>query len=166
MKKSWKDVPNFDGLEASNNGEIRKYRQFIHRRDYINTTCRTAAGGYTCVSYGGKTYFVHELVALAWIPNPKELPFINHKNGNKADNRIDNLEWCTGKHNTLHAIYELGHIPTFGIKPVNVFRNGILIMRAASVREAARFLGCESNQISRVCRGQRSHYMGYKIEFC
>ena len=46
---------------------------------------------------------VHRLVAEAYIPNPKNLPFINHKDGNPQNNMVDNLEWCDGRHNSLHA---------------------------------------------------------------
>ena len=50
-----------------------------------------------------KAYKVHRLVALAFIPNPNDYPFVNHKNFNRQDNRVENLEWCTSKQNIQHS---------------------------------------------------------------
>lgn len=60
--------------------------------------------GYYRVHLGKHTYSVHRLVATAFIPNISDLPEVNHKDGNKANNSVDNLEWVTGKQNIIHAI--------------------------------------------------------------
>lgn len=68
----------------------------------------TLSKGYPGVrlynEYGGITLKVHRVVAVAWLPNPEELPQVNHKSGDKWDSSVDNLEWCSNLHNMQHAI--------------------------------------------------------------
>jgi hypothetical protein len=70
--------------------------------------CITSRNEYSRVKIKGKNYSVHRLVAEQHIPNPDNKPFVNHKNGIKSDNRVDNLEWVTQYENVLHATYMLG----------------------------------------------------------
>jgi len=65
------------------------------------------SAGYLYVVINGKTALVHRLVAEAWVPNPDNLDFVNHKDGDKKNNTVENLEWCSRSHNLQHA-YDTG----------------------------------------------------------
>lgn len=82
------------------NGRVVKH--WLNQRGYPRVTLTAPAGEQ-------KTFFLHRLLALAFIPNPENKPFINHIDGNKLNNRLDNLEWCTAKENYDHAV-EMGLI--------------------------------------------------------
>ena len=99
----WKDIPGYEGLyKVSNTGKIfsvvtNKELSVIQKKD-----------GYTCISlcdkdHNKKQYRIHQLVAKAFIPNPNNLPMINHKNEIKNDNRVENLEWCNNFYNSNYG---------------------------------------------------------------
>lgn len=96
----WKTIQNETNYEVSSEGQVRnKQTKQIKSLRYSNK-------GYARVTLypSGKTYSVHRLVAENFIINPNNYPSVNHKDGNKANNRLENLEWCTPKQNTGHAI--------------------------------------------------------------
>ncbi|MFB2938351.1 HNH endonuclease signature motif containing protein [Aerosakkonemataceae cyanobacterium BLCC-F154] len=70
--------------------------------------------GYVRVEIDGKATAIHRLVAQTFIPNPDQKPQVNHLNGVRDDNRVENLEWVTNQENSIHAIEQLGRKPSYG----------------------------------------------------
>ncbi len=101
MTEEWKDIPEYDLYQASNQGRIRnrKSKRIISSvpkgNGYVHVTIRNN-GKYTCPS-------VHKLVALAFLPNDEKKPTVNHKDKNRSNNNVENLEWATHSEQVTHA---------------------------------------------------------------
>ena len=114
----WKDVKGFEGrYQVSNLGRIKSLRwmqkhqtgkMFLKRERFIKVRIGKCFNGYNAVALekNGDQIgcFHHRIIAEAFIANPQNKPFINHINGIKTDNRIENLEWCTRSENAKHAV--------------------------------------------------------------
>ena len=108
FKEEWKPIVGFeDKYEVSNLGDIRRTYESTGPLDrgYVGKQLKPRTNNsYIRVSLGnGKSYAVHRLVAEAFLPNPEGKKTVNHKDGNKSNNRLDNLEWNTHSENVLHA---------------------------------------------------------------
>jgi archaellin len=115
-KELWKDIKGYKGFyQVSNRGNIRSFiikktqlkaKEPSYLKPYINNSgypsIDLSANYCTLIEGRRKVYKVHRLVALAFIPNTQNKPDVNHKDGNKLNNLLDNLEWVTKSENSKH----------------------------------------------------------------
>ena len=115
MTEVWLDIPGYEGLyQCSDAGRVKSLPRVIARKDGVLRrypgqvlTPVVHTHGYRqvilCKDGEKKLTLVHRIVALTFIPNPESLPCINHKNQDKADNRSENLEWCSVAYNNTYG---------------------------------------------------------------
>lgn len=109
-----------------------------------------------------KRYLIHKLVAETFIENPNDYKYINHKDNNTKNNKIENLEWCTQSYNIQYAYDKGNKIPPH-MKAVNQYSlSGKFIKTWNSLSEAGRELNIYSTNIGKVCKGKRNQTGGYK----
>ena len=163
IKEVWKDIPGYEGLyQVSNLGRVKSLVRKGKKEEIIlRQVCNR---GYLQVRLAknsiSKTYKVHRLVAQAFIPNPHNYPMINHKDEDKTNNCVWNLEWCNNSYNQLYGtlpekkrILNTNH-PSKSV-PVKQFTlEGKLIAKYPSQSEAARKTGIPQSCIYNNCAGK------------
>ena len=107
---------------------------------------------------------VHRLVAKAFIPNPDNLPEINHKDENCFNNCVENLEWCTNHYNQNYGTHQQRSARSRGI-PVVQIKDGVIVNEFWSASEAARATGFDQGNITKVCQGKWKSIGGYQWKY-
>lgn len=156
MEEIWKDVKGYEGLyQVSNMGRVRSLRRNIILKSQITRGYKRVA---LCTNNIPKLYSVHRLVANAFIPNPNNYPCINHKDENKANNCISNLEWCTQEYNLNYGTGIAKRARSNSKKVLQFKPDGTFIKEWESIRDIERMTGYSRGYISECCRGKQSYY--------
>lgn len=163
MDEIWKTIKDYEKYEVSNLGQVRnKQTMKILKHGEIR-------GGYLqielCNSGKKKFFYVHRLVAEAFIPNPNNFPQINHKDENKKNNFVDNLEWCTASYNVNYGTRNqkaAKKISKKNSKPVLCVETGQIF---ASTMDVQRKKGYFQQNISSACNGKRKTAYGYHWQY-
>ena len=167
MKGIWKDIEGYEGLyQVSNMGRVRS----LTRNNIILKKTITNRGYERVPLYKNKKsklFRVHRLVANAFIPNPDNLPQVNHKDENKLNNCVDNLEWCTQEYNQNYGTISirksqklLNHKNESKIV-LQYTLDGTFVKEWKSIKDVQRNLGFDHANISKGCRGKQAHGYSY-----
>lgn len=186
-KEIWKEIPLHQGYFASSFGRIRSKTGNIINGSRLKNR-------YILVYVDGKRYLKHRLIGEAFLPNPNNLPCINHKDENPENNRPDNLEWCTPAYNNsygshpqklsegrkgkkhskesrklisqkLNDFYNRGGRPS-NCLPIIVLKNGVPVGEYADITTASKALGMKSEtSIVNVLKGRSKTGYGYTFMY-
>lgn len=165
-QETWKDIADYDGrYQISNLGNVKTF--YPHSNGAISKV--KSKSGYHYVKLltngKGKHHRVHRLVAFAFIPNPLNLPFVNHINGIKTDNRVENLEWCTNDYNLEHAERVLGRVrgqKKKKILQVDLYGN---IVREIFGFLAVKDFGFNKSCVEKCCSGKAKSHHGFLFRY-
>lgn len=165
-EEEWKDVKGFEGLyQVSNLGRVKSLDgKSNHRGEIILKPITDKYGYYRVHLYKNaklKTALIHRLVTQAFIPNPDDLPCVNHKDENKLNNNVSNLEWCDNKYNNLYG-NRLNKVSKSLGKQVLCVETGKIYH---SVTEAYRQTGVDFSSIAKNCKGIRAIAGGYHWKY-
>lgn len=166
--EQWRPIDGYEGLyEISNLGRIKStYRQGCTTK-FLKIS--NNGNGYMmvrlCKNGKAKKFFLHRLLAKAFISNPENKPQVNHINENPSDNRLENLEWVTQKENNNHGSHNLNMAISLrsgkARKVVQYDLKGNELRRFDFLKEAAQFVGGNSINISRAARNVRNRETAY-----
>lgn len=157
----WRDIKDYPNYQVSNMGRVKSLNYKRTGKEKILKNSKNNSGYlYVCLTINKKehNYRIHRLVASAFLPNPNNLPQVNHINEIKTDNRVENLEYCDSSYNINY-----GTRTEKTQKPILQFTlDGELVRKWDSTIEVEKELGFYHSDISKCCKGKRKTASGYK----
>lgn len=173
MQEIWKDIKNYEGFyQVSNLGRVRvldrivnsaiKNNPKVKRKGKILKPALKREYYQVMLMLNGQRKYVsvHRLVAQAFIPNPNNLPQVNHKDENKLNNCADNLEWCSSKYNCNYGTRnsKIYNSTSFKKVKINAFDlNNNLVQTFSSLTEASRYCGCDVSKMCKCCKSEKEY---------
>lgn len=167
--EEWLPIKGYEDLyQVSNWGRVKSLN-YNHTRQEQILKPSTTKKGYQRIHFSkdGKQrmFLVHRLVANAFIPNPNNLPQVNHIDENPSNNHISNLEWCDCKYNCNYGSWIEKHSKANSKQITQLTLDGEFIKNWSSIIDVERKLGYHQSNISACCRDKLKTSYGYKWQF-
>ena len=154
----WRDIDGYNGLyQISNKGRVKRLLGPSERILKLWDNGRGYLRVYLTKENTSKYIRVHRLVARAFIPNPHNLPEVNHKDENKKNNYVENLEWCDRRYNVNYG----SRNERVSKKILQYSKSGEFIREWQGAREVERVLGIDNSHINACCRGKQKSAYGF-----
>ena len=162
MDEIWRDIKGYEGLyQISNKGRVKSLYNGSER---ILKSHDNGAGYLNVILYKNTAFqsiYIHSLVAIAFVPNPDNLPEVNHKDENKKNNCVENLEWMTRRDNINYGTRN-ERVGDSQSKPIFQYsKSGDFIREWKSAHEAKRVLGIDNSYIIKCCKGKYKSAYGF-----
>ena len=173
-KEIWKDIEGFEGLyQVSNMGRVKSLERTVWNKGtgyYMTVSERilkanNVGKGYLQVKLfkdgKRKTCYIHRIVATAFLDNPKNYNEVNHKDEDKTNNCVDNLEWCSHSYNNNYGTKNQRAVKKLSKPVIGVDKVTGLILEFPSAKEAGGVLGIDSSHITQCCKGKYKSIGGF-----
>jgi len=182
MEEIWKDYPEFEGrYKVSNLGRVKSLNYHRERREHILNPI-IDIGGYEIVKLckEGKVYprRVHLMVAMVYVPNPGNKPYVDHMDANRRNNRADNLRWCTMKENHNNPVSLLNHGKATQFcwsrglhdkckkEVLQYTLDGLFVAKHPSINAAGLSIGKQGTNIGYCVRYPQKHHKAHGFLWC
>ena len=154
MEEIWKVIEDAPSYSVSNLGRVKNNRNNRLLKPHLERN------GYMRVELASRKYLVHRLVAKEFVPNPDDLPTVNHKDESRVNNISENLEWCTLEYNSRYSIPK--HNEITAKKVLQIDSDGNIVKEWDSISEASRCLNIPRHVIHGCCNNNSGFDFKYK----
>lgn len=156
--EQWRKIEGYENWSVSTHGNVRNDKLGKNLQKYVDR-------GYEHVRIRGNALRIHRLVATAFIPNPNNYPMVNHKDENKINNNVKNLEWCTNKYNCNYGTRNIRISEKTRIRMIGNNCRGYSVVIDGVKYESIKDASEKTCVTKHALYNRKTEYKGHKIKY-